>query len=962
MALKASATAGDVLAELHARLHAHFLDLAAARKRADHSSFALEHGLTQAQLTELNSAIQDTVRTKRRLPTAWWLPVIVYATEVGYQYSGDEYWQTFEARTPGWADLDQHREIRRLFCDFARSFGGVVPQGPWAKHFSIICWPITHAILPVDLQRQFAQLLYDTRGTFTRDILEEPARLGTLLAARCSGYSARLKTFAENSDLMGQVATALLLGDEDPSPSVLPETLKRIVTSLSHEAQAGRWLQGAKRSASQARLHGLRPTAARHPTRVGGPERPPTLLADPKLSLQHLPGGWTAFVELPNYTVLADEVPGLVAELDRARPRVAGARKPLARGQLLFTGQRVRLEEWPPPDEPLLRLDGASERLAPFLAVHSAISRGPRWLFAVRDPGSAIALNAHVVRPGQEYLLVSRTPLVAQPPWLTPVSTQTAGASAYRVAIPAVITAELSRALAQLDLGVMNDTMLKLAGVTLPFWDGEGTAEAIGGEGAIFALSAARPTRCCRVIADQSERLFEWPQGQDHMYLSLTDLPVGVHVVSFSLLPVDRKQSPVNGTLRLVVEARSPRPLTGTPREGLVLLSDPVSPTMEELWEGGCSIEVRGPAGTPATLTLRLRDHGEAVLAHIELPVTLPVDQDVWRTTILPESRRANGIRQRYDEATSCTISVEQHDLGRVTLACWREERALRWALKQVRSVTHARLIDNTDDGLAVGEIFEFEAPDVRLPLHPVSPVSRSDGGLLRAHTHSAEACAILPPSIDNFDSVRRFAATVRTGPRTVDEALRLVGVARAWTLAPVPGNPFGQYYRRRVLRSLTEAIMGLVGGAAWRSLEKRAASGDVLVMDRFQDEVGRSERQRGLTAALARALGGWLQLDPEARAHAFANTWTAQRETFAGRPMDAAFATLLLRLASEPGSLGSWSAAPLQEAMAQLLDRPVACRAARFCVLAVSAGAKAQDIRDDGVATYEGWLWKSRP
>lgn len=962
MALKASVTAGDVLARLHTQLHAHFLDLAAARKRADHPSFALEHGLTQAQLTDLNSAIQDTVRMKRRLPTAWWLPVIVYATEVGYQYSGDEYWQTFEALTPGWSDLDQNREIRRLFAEFARSFDGVVPQGPWAKHFSIICWPITHAILPVDLQRQFAQLLYDTRGTLTRDVLEDPARLGKLLAARCSGYSARLKTFAENSDLVGQVATALLLGDEDPAPSLLPETLKRIVTSLSNEAEAGRWLQGAKLSASQARLHGLRPTAARHQTRVGGPAGPQRLVADPKLSMQDLPGGWTAFVELPNYTALADEVPGLVAELDRARPRVAGARKALARGQLLFTGQRVRLEEWPQPDEPLLRLDGASARLDTFLAVHSAIWRGPRWLFIVRDPGSAIALKAHAVRPGEEYLLVSRAPLVAQPPWLTPVSSQTAGASAFRVVIPAVITPELNRALAQLDLGVVNDTMLKPAGATLPFWDGDGTAAAIAGEVAIFALSAARPTRCCMVTVDQITRCFEWPHGQDHMYFSLTDIPVGAHVVTFSLLPVDRQQSAINGTLRLVVEARPPRPLTGTPREGLVLLSDPVSPTMEELWEGGCSIEVRGPAGGPATLTLRLRDHGEGVLADIELPVNLPVDQDAWRTTILPNIRRADRIRYLYDEAISCTLSIEQQGLGRVSLASWREARALRWALKQVRSGTHARLIDNTDDGPAVGEIFEFEAPDVRLPLHPVSPVSRSDGGLLRAYTHSAEACAILPPSICNFDSVRRFAATVRTGPRTVDEVLRLLGVARAWTRAPVPGNPFGQYYRRRVLRSLTEAIMGLVGGAAWRSLEKRVASGEILVMEGLQDEVGRAERQRGLTEALARELGGWLVLDPEARAQAFANTWTAQGETFAGRPMDAAFATLLLRLASEPGSLGPWSAAPLEEAMVQVLDRPVACRAARFCVLAVSAVAEAQDIRDDGIATYLGWLWKFRP
>ena len=84
---------------------------------------------------------------------------MVYAAELGYRYSGDEYWQTFEAQTPGWAQSANRECIRSVFEKFSDTFGGARPSGAWANWFSIISWPVTHAVLPADLQRQFARLL-----------------------------------------------------------------------------------------------------------------------------------------------------------------------------------------------------------------------------------------------------------------------------------------------------------------------------------------------------------------------------------------------------------------------------------------------------------------------------------------------------------------------------------------------------------------------------------------------------------------------------------------------------------------------------------------------------------------------------------------------------------------------------------------------------------------------------------
>ena len=72
------------------RLDRHFAGLAASRPVAQFPIFAIEHGLDQIDLAE----IADLLRA--RLATAHpqrehWLLWVIYATEFGYRYHGDEY-------------------------------------------------------------------------------------------------------------------------------------------------------------------------------------------------------------------------------------------------------------------------------------------------------------------------------------------------------------------------------------------------------------------------------------------------------------------------------------------------------------------------------------------------------------------------------------------------------------------------------------------------------------------------------------------------------------------------------------------------------------------------------------------------------------------------------------------------------------------------------------------------------
>src|SRR5579864_9416068 len=163
------------------KLGSHFSQL--RERRLNHVSargilYALEHGLNETDVAELRHQIHEWLKYSspaHRHCLAW----AVYSAEIGYQYSGEEYWTTFCRLTPGWQDSQNSRDhIRSAFEEFHRKFNATKPQGPWAGKFTIICWPITHAVLPKDLQRELSYVLYELRGSFTPQLLHSPALLG----------------------------------------------------------------------------------------------------------------------------------------------------------------------------------------------------------------------------------------------------------------------------------------------------------------------------------------------------------------------------------------------------------------------------------------------------------------------------------------------------------------------------------------------------------------------------------------------------------------------------------------------------------------------------------------------------------------------------------------------------------------------------------------------------------------
>lgn len=952
----------DGLAFLHDRLNDHFGALRDKRDAHDPRIplFALEHGLSDTELLLLKAEVCSAVR-RAHFPRDTWLPFVVYAAEIGYEYSGDEYWQTFESRTPSWAQHGDRHDIRHYFRQFRERFRGASPSGAWAEQFSIICWPITHAVLPTDLQRQFARLLFEYRAALTSDLLGEPAELGKRLAARAWQSSSRFQNFAQNTELMGQVAAALLVGEDEDSPYLLDSTLKRIVADLSEERDSRRWLRDAKVSASQLRLRGFE-RGSRTTTEAGrnaGHARLP-VTTDPEISLRRDPAGWTAYVEIPDLTALAERLPAAHDELGRLRAHLTGVSgPPLARGRLLYPGQHVRLDYWPLPGEPLITLEHGSPATNSLLSDQCVLPPGPRWLFRTRDDATATQVRGMLARPGRSYLLLSQEAFSHElPAWLEPTPLITDGVQAYTLRVPDVLDSEDLRILTEIGLAVVTEIEVRPAGFVPAVWDGEGTAEWNVGEDPIVAVSSSRAVERCIFTLDGEPYLVPWPPGDHQIFVQIGALNVGTHELRVALLSPEVEQPVAEGVLRLMMRTPPTRRSTGTFRGGLVILATPVSPTLTELWDGTASLELRGPEAVEVKVDVALGDRVGKTLARRALRVSLPVDSQRW-LNLFKQIGGVGGIQRVYEQSESCRIEVTHPELGPATLFCEREFTPLRWVFGRDSDGPFVRLIDNTDGNGTRVDYYAFAAPDrsTAVELLPGMRWRGPGGGLVSATAATNQASVILPPFVHDLSDLRtaNTTPTLAAGTRSEEGIWRAVKLAGRWSEASLPADPFGGIRRTAVLRAITAHIAGLAGGDRWEHLEQRLLDGrrDPLNSE-LRDGVGEQRYQRELALDLSHRIDRLQTLQPEKRAAPLAFALHMNAPAAGVRPEDTRFAEFLLRLASDPTSLLSWPSRDVQEALQRALASPVVLRAARYVVLAIDRATE-----EAAGVTYAGWAWE---
>ncbi|MFF5219512.1 hypothetical protein [Micromonospora sp. NPDC000442] len=925
---------------LHRKLDDHFRRLSETRQQLDPVTpvFALEHDLGETELDRLKLTVRAAVAQGFGARVShWWLPFVVYAAESGYDYIGDEYWPSFEASTPLWRTHGDRQRIKMWFMKFADEYGGAVPTGAFAQNFTIIAWPITHAVLPTYLQRQLAQLLFEFRTGLTTRLLGDPNALGAMLASRAGGYTERFRIFCENATLLGQVAAALLSGDDEESPYLMRSTLLRLVDGLSRGHQSRHWLTQAKQSASRVRASGFR-SHSTGTASLGRKERLPAA-TDPKLLLRYQERGWRVYAQLPDLSSLHGRLPHVYDQLRSSRARIAGVDgKMLATGRLVYPGQEVRLTSWPRRETPFIQLERASAPVNGLIADQCMISAGPWWLFRRRDAGPAVEVKGKVVRPRHSYVLVGDG--ATEPPdvpWLTETAIHVDAMRAFDLSVPKVIGEADEAALVATGISVLADVAVRPIGLVANAWDGEGSVEWLAGEPAMIGIHAERAPEKCVVAVDGIPHVMAWPAQQSDLFVSLEGLTVGTHEVKATLLATGGDQSLTEGSLLVTIHDPQVRPESATSGEGIRLLASPARPSLTDLWAERAALSIDGPPAATADLSVILRGADGKRLAKIRRRIDLPMNSLAWSKFAQREFRNSD-LRGSYDEAESCEVSVSRAGVGFASLVCDRGFQALRWVVVKRHRRRGARLVDRTDGDNTRVEFFPVESPLVGVFYQPGSEIEAPPrGGLLRATAGDVEAAVILPPDPNQLLAMGSPRSSVHVVSNTRHELIRLIRAHHYWLCADLPADPFARYQQSVALEAITRALVSVIAGNHWARLERKLESADVLDhLDEMQAMVGISSSHKALAKDIADRLWRWSDsADSLLQGFAGAIASTAASSGIDDPPLAARF---LVFLARSPGRIAEWDASRRDGLLNRVVNTPVLLRAARFAVLGTDA------------------------
>ncbi|WP_231420634.1 hypothetical protein [Sphingomonas sp. Leaf205] len=813
------------------KLEGHFAALAAGRTERGLPVFAFEHGLGTEELSEVSVSLKAALRTNPRLARHW-LVWVVYATEQGYDYDGDEYWHTFERRMPLW-DRGWRPALRGWFERFHKTYGGLVPVGRWANFFSIIAWPITHALLPKDLQGQLARALYGLRYNLVSRLDQSPADVGRYLARMARGGSSRFDNFLEQEELVGRIVLGLLdHRTADGDGAILPQALARIVGDLEKARNARQWLHDTRKAVESARMRGVARNAPEHIasalTNGGGQsERRPSIR--PSLSLRRTAvEEWTLIVELPGLQQVADLSPELGDFLSRTRCSIAGASGLRPPGWLLDGAQRRALDAWPPTDQPVLQFQAPYLSLDHLLASEGHISKGPHWLFRVGSDGEAVEVIGRMVRPGRTYVLVSQLNL-PDLSFAAPTSLRCRGAQAIQFEVPQALSAEQVKEITAAGLSVAQTIRVWPVGLSARGWDGEGTTEWLETECPCFAISHDHPVAEYefRLGTGPGLRVAAKPAGVP-TFIRLQLLPAGNHVLSVRVIRDPASgvtPHPVEGWISLSV--RPPNPWVGGTigHSGLIASSEPPEPTLDEFWEGLSQLDVLGPAGRQVSVCVELLDGtGSRIAIEQVANLTLPLGPDTWRTAFVGFERREKDP-WGYLAASSGRILVDGEELGTVRIPLQRDASPVRWAWRSTSKSTQLRLINDHGGEAPVRVSFRsFADPLEEVPIKTEDAEAgfepSTPGGLF-----TASYGEVLVPLVVGVRKVDGGLAGLLVEPdfttvrRTRGDALAILRAIIAWSDTRQVGA-LASERRERVVSRLKECLYYVMCSAKWANAE----------------------------------------------------------------------------------------------------------------------------------------------
>lgn len=952
--------------EWQARLDAQFKALK-GRRGADRAVFGLEHGLSADETRELGSLVSSWIASSAER-SRHWLPLLAHASEVAYAYAGDEYWQSFAARTPGWDHAWRH-EIRSSFQRFAREYGGPTPHGRWADWFTIICWPIANAILPKDLQRHLATALQEVSYGLAQR-LDDSDALGLFIASHCNEGSERFQQLREQPVLLGQIALALLRQQQAPDVLVLESTLRRIVEDLESERSARNALRAARAAAARPVIRGAGPAVGADRQRDGVAEEveQAARLTSPELLLRRRPGGrtWGARLLLPNLAPIADVSPVVREALLAARSWAPAADAPIVPGRLLFDEQELPVTTWPAARTPLVRFHGMAAGLESAL-LRSWAAPGLPLLFKVRGDGTARMVASRAVRPGGSYLYAVADPI----PRLGALEAGTgcAGIHLYAINVPSRLEAPAATSLRQMGLLPIQTSAIWPAGTVPVKWDGETEVEWAATDTPMLGFHTDHQLREMTLAVGQETATATSVGAGTTLFVALPRLGVGVHEAT--VREVD--DTGARSTRQLSLRVRPPLLRTET-RGPLRTWVDPFTRRLDDIWEGTSAVCVGGPV-MPITIQVAMATRpGAQPTATVTFATASPLSASEWHSLFASEVTGDSSVEEAYDDARWARVTIDAGPSGAYQLEFERSLPPLRWRLADGARGWQLTLHDDSELPAALAvQFLGFPVPNVPddvhdvLPLRPFTP--NENGGMYVATRGEESAAVIVPPRSRVLRDFRQLAYSgqIRAVPAEPHSIRAQLGLLANWSRATLPGQPLARVWRAHVVQGIHAELMFAMAGRRWAERERQAVRDshadalDALVRELVSPSPTATRQARDIASAALRLA----RLPIEHRVGALAELMASanllggqawqpiqRRHGPSARLWAAEF---YLRLATDP-TVSLWADSSIGDGLALAAAWALPLRVARCLGLAASIGASAPSGYPP---LYEGWEWR---
>lgn len=798
---------------------AHFTTLSNSKKEKKLPVFALEHCFSNVHIELItNLLIKDFV--KNGFNRSYWLLWVIYSTEIGYTYTGEEYWQSFKERIQNW-DQKNREDIRWSFKEFTRRFEGLRPTGAWANQFSIIALPITHAILPRDLQSHFASLLFFCRYKLRQISFANPENIGKLLNANSFvSNSSRFQNFLQQEELVGRIALSLLdTNAAVPSFELIHEqTLKRIVNDLELKRNAKEWVRETRKEITPKILGTVSSFANQSSSQVEAKELAPQrdLLLKPKLKLyQTEKKKWSVIIEIPQITDSSD-YPELGQLLKRTRFQLAGVQGNWHPAEsLLYGSLKKRFTKWPDTTR-LIKFEQQHFLLEKLLEEKFTLTEEP-WLFRINADGTASEIEGKFLRPGRKYIAIYNDQNQIPAELQHEVSIDCSNISAREILVPKVVSDDLEATYKSLGFEVFKTLSIWPAGLYPRGWDGEGTSEWLTTESPCFGIIHDYDVNEIQVKIASETITIQPKRAGEATFIKIAPLPPGQHFLSIK--PKSRIVSASEGLHRLDVR----EPVIWTPGSilynGLTAILDPNDDNFDSFFHGKTNLKLNAPLNSIVSIKIEFFLGTDIIETYNSQPINLPFNDEKLKIIRSQIEKREN-----YGIAEKARLTVSCEDIGKREFILTRNVKPFRWVNLSKGDNKSIRLIDEIDSSDEKDTFFyDILKPDTPISLSEKDFSGTTDvknyNGLFWAKKQNYEHGIILSDSATRAKDLKFLSISPKLNPSIDFDLLSFLKIIQAWYNAQSTSF-ITQIHLAKVISVLVGKLYGELCGALWAQHE----------------------------------------------------------------------------------------------------------------------------------------------